>query len=392
LEKSILHHLAQDILPTWISRGNAIQEEQFPIETSVATCDAFTHMFLAMAQQMALATILMKPEVPNYTLLAKLSLGIADQFGLFLRTMNSKAAKQKLKIDTHYFSFITFQMALQRGLAKYFQSLYLWESQRKYGIAIAFLGEALAQIAPRVPNPSAPGLQDLITGTPLEAISSDIESMRKLLQTTLNQWETDNSQIYYEQVPPSAPEAWKVKEGVQLIKVEEYKLDEGDLLVFALPPNATMIKAAQEHEDRRIAQAILEEEEKKLSASIKNLQMEKEKELAAIKSIQDAKERELLVQVTRNIEDSKFAKALLEEEEKKLSASIKNVQMEKDKELAAFMEENDSFIQSVQVEKDKELALSIQENDGRLLSSVKAALEESDRELAIRLQKLLNEK
>jgi len=339
-----LNYLSQDLLPTWISRGNALQDEQFPMETCVASNDAFSHLFLGMAQQMALASILIKPDTPNFTLLSKLSLGIADQYGQFGKIMNNKAPKQKAKTDTNYFTLMSFQMTLQRGLAKYFQAIYLWETQKKYGYAISLLGEAITQLVPPLSyqNQAGHGLEDIIGGTPLAAIGQDIDSMRKHMQSILTSWEKDNSQIYFEQVPSSIPETFKVREAVQLIKVDEYKLDEREILVFSIPPNATLIKLAQENDDRKLAQMILEEEEKKLASS------------------------------------------------------MKNIQLDKDKELEKFIEENDgratSVIKSIQEEKDRELAMKIQENEGNIVSSVKAAIEESDRELAVRLQKLLNSK
>jgi len=349
------------------------------METCVASNDAFTHLFLAMAQQMALASILIKPDTPNFTLLSKLCLGIGDQYGLFGKIMNNKATKQKAKMDPNYFTLMGFQMTLQRGLAKYFQAIYLWETSKKYGYAISLLGEAMTQLVPppSYQNQAGHGLGDIIAGTPLAAIGQDIDSMRKYMQSLLTSWEKDNSQIYFEQVPSSIPESCRVREGVQLIKVEDYTLGDEEILTFTLPQSANLIRLAQENEDRRFAQIILEEEEKRLleekqlSSSMRNLQLEKDKELAK----------------------------LMEENEGQTTSVIKSLQEERDKQIAMKIKEindNDgevsSVMKSIQEEKDKELALKIQEHEGHIVSSVKAAIEESDRELALRLQKLLNGK
>mmetsp|Transcript_20440 Transcript_20440/g.28755 ORF Transcript_20440/g.28755 Transcript_20440/m.28755 type:complete len:577 (-) Transcript_20440:176-1906(-) len=96
----ILSFLAIHQLPQWISGSNSnhsnnILKNKLPIEATISNCEAFSLLFLAIAQQMAVATVLIKPGTPNYSLLSKLSLGIAEQIDAFLHTTNTHQQQQQ---------------------------------------------------------------------------------------------------------------------------------------------------------------------------------------------------------------------------------------------------------------------------------------------------------
>ena len=74
----VFHFLAHTQLPAWNARGSNVSEESLPVECSVHVAEALEKLFVANAQQMAVATVLMKPGVPNYGLLGKLCLGISE--------------------------------------------------------------------------------------------------------------------------------------------------------------------------------------------------------------------------------------------------------------------------------------------------------------------------
>lgn len=89
----IFHCLGDDLLPNWManSKQHAEMEKESLAETRVGVCVAFAGLYSAMAQQMAVATVLVKPGVPNYALVGKLCSGVADDLDAFVSTLRSKS-------------------------------------------------------------------------------------------------------------------------------------------------------------------------------------------------------------------------------------------------------------------------------------------------------------
>mmetsp|Transcript_26118 Transcript_26118/g.47393 ORF Transcript_26118/g.47393 Transcript_26118/m.47393 type:complete len:138 (+) Transcript_26118:202-615(+) len=89
----IFHTLGDDILPNWManSKQHAEMENESLAETRVGVCVAFTMLYTAMAQQMAVATVLVKPGVPNYALVGKLCAGVAEDLDGFVGVLRSKS-------------------------------------------------------------------------------------------------------------------------------------------------------------------------------------------------------------------------------------------------------------------------------------------------------------
>mmetsp|Transcript_51429 Transcript_51429/g.76933 ORF Transcript_51429/g.76933 Transcript_51429/m.76933 type:complete len:235 (-) Transcript_51429:168-872(-) len=132
--------LAEEQLPQWVSHKSSSDTlgKDLPVEASIGFCEAFQILCLAVGQQMAVATVLAKPTVPNYSLLAKLCLGISEHMELFNSTMNSKAALEKEKIDSDFFTVIAFETQFHRALSLYFSARSLWDAH-DFGVAIPMM-------------------------------------------------------------------------------------------------------------------------------------------------------------------------------------------------------------------------------------------------------------
>lgn len=221
----IMAFLAEDQLPQWIARGSNIEEKDLPSEASVGVCDSFKILFLAAGQQMAVATVLVKSGVPNYALLAKLSLGIAENIDLFMNTLRSEASLQMPRIDPNFFSLLTFQVNLQRGLSLYFLARHTW-ADKDYGIAISMLKEATSYLRTRDGPTSAKGLPPLDAKSSLKALKDDVNELRSHMGDLLKAYEKDNSKVYFDKVPPSVPDDKRLPCGIMMMKAEAYKLQD----------------------------------------------------------------------------------------------------------------------------------------------------------------------
>lgn len=92
----ICEYMEKDALPKWISRGT-VPEEGLPSEATIGVCKALRLLFLINAQQMAVSSVLIKPGVPNYGLLAKLCLAISEKYDEFVSIMRKEAFGQMTK-------------------------------------------------------------------------------------------------------------------------------------------------------------------------------------------------------------------------------------------------------------------------------------------------------
>ena len=54
----------------------------------------------------------------------------------------------------------------------------------------------------------------------------------------LRAWEKDNSSVFFEKVPQRVPAGKKLQEGLQMKKKTEYKLEEAEPVLLALPEGA----------------------------------------------------------------------------------------------------------------------------------------------------------
>jgi hypothetical protein len=134
----VFQFLGDDLLPTWMakSKQHAEMEKESLAETRVGVSVALMHLHMAMSQQMAIATILVKPDVPNWALVGKLCLGVAVELESFVSTMRSKSALHMSRMEASFLTLVTFQINVQRALSLYCLSRSLWGSS-EYGTAIS---------------------------------------------------------------------------------------------------------------------------------------------------------------------------------------------------------------------------------------------------------------
>lgn len=209
----VMSFLANEQLPKWAGQGNNVFDHNLPCETSIEVCEAFAQMFLAMAQQMAVATVLRKPGESNVGLLAKLSLGVAEKFEECLAILRSKANKHLPRIDPSIISYVEKQSKLHRSLSEYYQARAMWdkillgELLTGYGTAIVMLRESI----------------DVLGGLPKNSSTkSELSILLKHLRVVLASWEKDNNTIYFEQPPKCVPEGQKLSQGTFMVRPEEY--------------------------------------------------------------------------------------------------------------------------------------------------------------------------
>lgn len=255
----MMDHLATVQLPQWMSK-QGVQDDALPGEARIGTCEAFKFLYLGIAQQMAVATVLAKKgKTPNWSMLSKLGLGIAEQFEQFVSTIKTKEPLVKSRIDVNFFTLMTFQIQLQKSLSFYYHARYYWEEERDFGLAIAMMSKAIDMLKTR-DTPTGRGLPEIRKGSPLVAVEKDLNQVKNHMNTILRDWEKDNSKIYFEKVPLKLPVDKVLSQGTLLMKIEEYQLDVVDPLPLILPESAsTRIQASEIESDAELARKLQEQ-------------------------------------------------------------------------------------------------------------------------------------
>jgi hypothetical protein len=230
----IFAFLADDRLPKWVARGSHMDDDDLPVECSVGAAEGLKLLFMANGQQMAVATVLIKPGTPNYSLVAKLCLGVVEQLEGFVNHMRDKCFKQMTRMDKDFFTLVTFQIQLHKSLSLYFYARSLFEQNQEYGLAIAFLSEATVALRTRS-HAASEGVPDVTQSNVLRGLSKDLKDLREHMALLLKTWEKDNSAVYFEKVPRSVPAEKKLAAGVQMKKMEKYKINEVEPVLLTLP-------------------------------------------------------------------------------------------------------------------------------------------------------------
>lgn len=232
----IFHFLAEEHLPKWIAKGSQVDESNLPAECHPPMAKALKILFMTNGQQMAVATVLMKDGKPNYGLLAKLCLGIAEQLEEFVSLLRREAFTQMARMDPNFFTLITLQINVQKSLTLYFQARSLWDVE-DFGIAIALLSEATVALKQR-DHVAANGVPDVNAIPALKPLADDLKDLRGHMALLLRAWEKDNSSVYFTKVPQHIPAGKKLQEGLQMKKKTDYSLQEAEPVLLVLPDNA----------------------------------------------------------------------------------------------------------------------------------------------------------
>ena len=233
----IFQFLGEDHLPKWIARGTNTKEDDLPVECCTSTAKGLSILFQANAQQMAIATVLIKPGTPNYSLLAKLCLGVKEQLEEFISLMRKEAFSQMSRIEKDFFTLVNFQITLQQALSYYFQARSTWDSG-DYGMAIAILSESTIFLRTTDSSNPKTGIPNLAKVASLSALIGDLNDLRAHMGKVLHEWEKDNSNVFFETVPRSMPSEKKLECGVRLNKVQKYQIADVDPVLLSLPENA----------------------------------------------------------------------------------------------------------------------------------------------------------
>jgi len=231
----LFQFLADDHLPKWISKGSKVNDEHLPAECHAPFAKALSLLFMANSQQMAVATLLIKPGEPNYSLLAKLCLGISDQLGSFIAKLRKEAFQQMSRLDPDFFILITFQIYIQKSLSLYFQARDLW-NKSDYGNAIAVMSDATVALRTRESD-SADGLPE-VARTPLKVLKDDLDDLRSHMALVLRHWEKDNSSVFFHSVPQHVAAGKKLLEGHMMNRATPFKLEDAEPVLLHLPEGA----------------------------------------------------------------------------------------------------------------------------------------------------------
>jgi hypothetical protein len=233
----IFRFLGDDHLPKWIARGSKTSEEDLPVECCTETAKGLCILFQANAQQMAIATVLIKPGTPNYGLLAKLCMGVEEQLEEFIGHMRKEAFSQMTRIEKDFFTLVNFQITLQKSLSYYFHARSVWDAG-DYGLAIAILSESTVFLRTDDPTSKKRGMPDVSKIASLSALIGDLNDLRSHMGLVLREWEKDNSNVFFDTVPRSVPSDKKLQRGVRLNKMDKYHFAEADPVLLSLPENA----------------------------------------------------------------------------------------------------------------------------------------------------------
>lgn len=229
----IFDFLHADHLPKWISKGSNVDESKLPSECHPSTAKALRLLFQANGQQMAVSTVLIKPGTPNYSLLAKLTLGIAEILEDFTAYLRRECLESQNRMDKDFFTLVAFQMGVHRALSLYFQARAAWDGM-DYGIAIALMSEATVTLKTRE-TVGARGLPDISRTPALMVLKQDLQDLRSHCTKVLREWEKDNNSVFYNAVPQHVPAGKKLQEGVKMNRMEAYKLEEAEPYLLVVP-------------------------------------------------------------------------------------------------------------------------------------------------------------
>ncbi|EJK62307.1 hypothetical protein THAOC_17084 [Thalassiosira oceanica] len=223
----VFQYLGEELLPSWManSQQHAEMDKQSLAETRVGVGVAFSALLQGVAQQMAVATVLVKPGTPNYALLGKLCCGIAEDLESFVSTIRKTSPIHMGRLDPNFLTLVTFSTNVQQAL-----SLYFFGQKFMVGLRVR-----KATVAMRTRStPTSRGLPEIEPNGPLQSLVAEINGFRLHMNRLLKAWEKDNQLVYFDKVPPSVPSNKGLK-AIRLKKCEKFELEALDPLPLGAP-------------------------------------------------------------------------------------------------------------------------------------------------------------
>jgi hypothetical protein len=199
---AVMKHLAEKHLPQWVALGSSTSEADLPAECVRAVAEGFVSMFLAHAQQMAIAKALQEPAAKvNMSVLAKLTKGVQETVDGFVSQLRANAGMHFCRLPGPYLSYITFQSALQDALSLYFQARLTWAAGKERGLALSMMNAARAGLSVRA-SVTSKGIPEAInsSNSPLYVLRGELEEFGAHVDQIRAAWLKDINTVYFEKV------------------------------------------------------------------------------------------------------------------------------------------------------------------------------------------------
>jgi len=235
----VFDYLATDALPKWISKGSSVKETDLPSECHAPLAGALANeLMMAHGQQMAIATLLVKSETPNYSLLAKLCLGVHEHLDNFVAILRRDCQTALERMEKDFLTLVALETAVHESLSLYFQARAKWV-QDEHGIAIALLSEAGICLQTR-DTAASKGVPDVTKNSGLCVLCKELEDLRAHMKSLLQTWEYDNNHVYFSPVPQSIGAGDKLQQGIQMKKKMPYVPAEVEPVLLQLPDRSAV--------------------------------------------------------------------------------------------------------------------------------------------------------
>mmetsp|Transcript_2757 Transcript_2757/g.5049 ORF Transcript_2757/g.5049 Transcript_2757/m.5049 type:complete len:449 (+) Transcript_2757:42-1388(+) len=219
---SIMDYMHTKHLPQWVSLGSSTSEGDLPIECTSGGCAGFSRVFLAHAQQMAIAKALQGDTI-NFGLVAKLCKGVQGEIDEFVKMLRKDAAVHYCRLPPPYLKYIAFQIALQEALTMYFNARATWNKGSEFGLALAMMYDARSMLEVRASVTSRGIPEDIEnSNSALYVLRGELVNFRSHVDKIVEGWKRDVDTVYFDKIPNTVPVASVLKKGMVMMKVEPW--------------------------------------------------------------------------------------------------------------------------------------------------------------------------
>jgi hypothetical protein len=221
---SVMAYMHSQHLPQWVALGSSTSEADLPAECVRNVAVGFEKVFLAHAQQMAVAKALQaSSDKINMALMAKLTKGVAETLDAFVSQLRANAGMHFCRLPGPYLSYITFQGMLQDAVSVYFQARKEWAGGENRGIAVAMMGQCRKSLEVR-DTVTSKGIPEAInsSSSPLHVLKPTLDEFKKHVDGIIASWLKDVNTVYFEKVPAAVPVSSLLNKGMLMMKVEPW--------------------------------------------------------------------------------------------------------------------------------------------------------------------------